>query len=137
MGEAIGIPNNYVIFDDSLINIAERGSADPRLLAGIAAGGAGATAAPSLLQMADEYSGKVIDALEMPYKGLLGLGRLGGGLLAGEGLDAAIDSAVRQIKQPIDKTADEVGDSLLKTTGSPEAATLANLLVQFHPSALF
>ena len=42
--------------------------------------------------MADEYSGKVIDALEMPYKGLLGLGRLGGGLLAGEGIDAAIDS---------------------------------------------
>lgn len=31
--------SNYVIFDDSLINIAERGSADPRLLAGIAAGG--------------------------------------------------------------------------------------------------
>jgi len=32
---------NHVIFDDSLINIAERGNADPRLLAGTAAGTAG------------------------------------------------------------------------------------------------
>ena len=39
--------SNYVIFDDSLINIAERGNADPRLLAGTAAGTAlGALAAP-------------------------------------------------------------------------------------------
>ena len=37
---------NYVIFDDSLINIAERGNADPRLLAGTAAGTAGLLAAP-------------------------------------------------------------------------------------------
>ena len=32
---------NYVIFDDSLINIAERGAADPRLLGGTALGSAG------------------------------------------------------------------------------------------------
>ena len=38
--------SNYVIFDDSLINIAERGNADPRLLAGTAAGTAGLLAAP-------------------------------------------------------------------------------------------
>jgi hypothetical protein len=38
--------SNYVIFDDSLINIAERGNADPRLLAGTAAATAGALAAP-------------------------------------------------------------------------------------------
>ena len=38
--------SNYVIFDDSLINIAERGNADPRLLAGTAAGAAGLLAAP-------------------------------------------------------------------------------------------
>ena len=37
--------SNYVIFDDSLINIAERGNADPRLLAGTAAGTAGLLAA--------------------------------------------------------------------------------------------
>jgi hypothetical protein len=40
--------SNYVIFDDSLINIAERGSADPRLLAGIAAGGGGMSAATAM-----------------------------------------------------------------------------------------
>jgi len=33
--------SNYVIFDDSLINIAERGAADPRLLGGTALGTAG------------------------------------------------------------------------------------------------
>jgi len=38
--------SNYVIFDDGLINIAERGNADPRLLAGTAAGTAGLLAAP-------------------------------------------------------------------------------------------
>ena len=38
--------SNYVIFDDSLINIAERGNADPRLLAGIAGTTAAGLAAP-------------------------------------------------------------------------------------------
>ena len=38
--------SNYVIFDDSLINIAERGNADPRLLGGVAAGTAAGLAAP-------------------------------------------------------------------------------------------
>ncbi len=40
--------SNYVIFDDSKINIAERGSADLRLLAGIAAGGGGVSAATAM-----------------------------------------------------------------------------------------
>ena len=39
---------NYVIFDDSLINIAERGNADPRLLAGIAGTTAAGLAAPMI-----------------------------------------------------------------------------------------
>jgi hypothetical protein len=42
--------SNYVIFDDSLINIAERGNADPRLLGGTAAVTAGALAAPALMK---------------------------------------------------------------------------------------
>jgi hypothetical protein len=41
--------SNYVIFDDSLINIAERGNADPRLLAGIAGTTAAGLAAPGIL----------------------------------------------------------------------------------------
>ena len=40
--------SNYVIFDDSLINIAERGNADPRLLAGIAGTTAAGLAAPMI-----------------------------------------------------------------------------------------
>jgi len=40
--------SNYVIFDDSLINIAERGNADPRLLAGIAGMTAAGLAAPMI-----------------------------------------------------------------------------------------
>jgi hypothetical protein len=42
--------SNYVIFDDGLINIAERGNADPRLLAGTAAGTAGLLATPALMK---------------------------------------------------------------------------------------
>ena len=40
--------SNYVIFDDSLINIAERGNADPRLLAGVAGTTAAGLAAPMI-----------------------------------------------------------------------------------------
>lgn len=45
--------SNYVIFDDSLLNIAERGAADPRLLGGTALGTAGILGAIEAGQRAD------------------------------------------------------------------------------------
>lgn len=45
--------SNYVIFDDGLINIAERGAADPRLLGGTALGTAGILGAIEAGQRAD------------------------------------------------------------------------------------
>lgn len=72
-----------------------------------------------------------LSALDMPYRGYLGLTRLAGGLLAGEGLDSAVNNAVKQIRQPVEETAYEMGDAVLEKTGSPEAATLMNLIAQF------
>jgi hypothetical protein len=63
---------NYVIFDDSLINIAERGSADPRLLAGIAAGGGGASAATALSnKLAAAQAVKERGDIRAPNSGML------------------------------------------------------------------
>jgi hypothetical protein len=52
--------SNYVIFDDSLINIAERGNADPRLLGAAAAGTAGLLAAGQ----SDDSEASVDDLLD-------------------------------------------------------------------------
>lgn len=105
---------------------AQKGAADPRLLGGIAA----ASSSPAWLDTANHYAGEALDALEMPYRGLLGLTRLGGGLAAGEGFDSALAQAVRQINQPVEETAMRSGDAVLRKTGSPGAATLANVIIQ-------
>lgn len=102
------------------------------------AGAAGLLAAPedaeASISQRPEASGvmdNALNALDMPYRGYLGLTRLAGGLLAGEGLDSAVNNAVRQIRQPVEQTAYEMGDTVLEKTGSPEAATLMNLIAQF------
>ena len=53
---------NYVIHDDSLINIAERGNADPRLLAGTAAGTAGLAGLLAAGQSGDADAGPLTAA---------------------------------------------------------------------------
>ena len=111
----LGISPNY-----------QSGTADPGLLAATAAGGTGATLAAAQ----PSYIDQAFNAIDMPYKGYLGLSRLGGGLLAGEGLDTALGEAVKQIRQPIEDTAMQSGDAVLKKTGSPAAATLWNLIMQ-------
>ena len=64
--------SNYVIFDDSLINIAERGNADPRLLAGIAAGGGGVSAATALSnKLAAAQAVKERGNIRAPNSGML------------------------------------------------------------------
>lgn len=109
---------NYVMFDDKPISIVERGNASPEMLAATAGGTAAAT---GLLD-------PVFDALELPWKGYLGATRMAGGLLAGEGFDEALDRGVRQIRQPVEETADELGGAATDATGRPEIGTLAYLM---------
>lgn len=135
------------------INPDQQGSADPGLLAAIAGGGAlGATGySPNEQQAiigdvspyqrtwmdtAGDYANSAVDALDVPFKGYAGLTRLAGGLLAGEGLDKALNESVRQIRQPLEQTAMESGDEVLRRTGSPEAATLWNLIMQIGGGVL-
>jgi hypothetical protein len=58
--------SNYVIFDDSLINIAERGNADPRLLAGTAAGTAGLGGAAAMMSPEDDWARRVAEYQRAP-----------------------------------------------------------------------
>lgn len=109
---------NYVMFDDKPISIQERGNASPEMLAATATGSAAAT---GLLD-------PVFDALELPWKGYLGATRMAGGLLAGEGFDEALDRGVRQVRQPVEETADELGGAATDATGRPEIGTLAYLM---------
>ena len=84
--------SNYVIFDDSLINIAERGNADPRLLGATAAGTAGLLAAPLLADKDKplpvptwgDVGESVGGVLSMPMTGLQGIARGLYGLATGE-----------------------------------------------------
>ena len=116
--------SNYVIFDDSLINIAERGNADPRLLAGTAAGTAGLlAAAPSFKDgFVDPIMG-LLEAMEMPASGIHGLTRVAYGLLSGEDLDTALNRGADIVNMGVDASSKLFGDEVLRRTGSPGLAT--------------
>ena len=126
-----------VVFDPlEARRLKESGFADPIMLAGAAAAGAGATAAqdPSLLDTANQYSGYVLDALEtplnaleMPQRGLLGLMELGGSMASGAGFDESLNRAANTARRPVDETAYELGGRITDETGSPEAGLLAYL----------
>ena len=116
--------SNYVIFDDSLINIVERGYADPRLLAGTAAGTAGLlAAAPSFKEgFVDPIMG-LLEAMEMPASGIHGLTRVAYGLLSGEDLDTALNRGADIVNMGVDASSKLFGDEVLRRTGSPGLAT--------------
>jgi len=116
--------SNYVIFDDSLINIVERGYADPRLLTGTAAGTAGLlAAAPSFKEgFVDPIMG-LLEAMEMPASGIHGLTRVAYGLLSGEDLDAALNRGADIVNMGVDASSELFGDEVLRRTGSPGLAT--------------
>lgn len=138
---------NYVIFDDSLINIAERGSADPRLLAGTAGAGLlGATFAPDVRSALQEAGvigdtlvptkrplgeramgvvDRILTGLEVPQRGVQGLAATGYGLLSGENFDTAASRGADVVRQGVDESARQFGDYVFDLTGSPAAATAA------------
>jgi hypothetical protein len=128
--------SNYVIFDDKLINIAERGAATPGMMALLAAGGAGATAAGSESNAVTEATSRIVnhmldnvtevtDLLEIPQRGIQGLLRAGYGLMQGDGLDASLNAGADVVNQGVEATAKQAGDAMLEKTGNPELATMA------------
>ena len=128
--------SNYVIFDDKLINIAERGAATPGMMALLGAGGAGATAAGSESNAVTEATSRIVnhmldnvtevtDLLEIPQRGIQGLLRAGYGLMKGDGLDASLNAGADVVNQGVEETARQAGDAMLEKTGNPELATMA------------
>jgi hypothetical protein len=140
---------NYVMFDDKPISIQERGNVDPTLLA--ATGGASAIglAASQFLQnrqqkqsqweslrsdllntvtSVDRAIGKGFEALEMPWRGLLGLNRTVAGLLYGEG-EQAVQEGARVAQQPVEQTAYDMGGVATDASGSPAVGAAVNTMV--------
>ena len=123
--------SNYVIFDDNLINIAERGNATPEMMMALALGSGGATAAASeglgtrLMNHIGDNVTEVLDLLEVPQRGLQGLIRAGYGLTQGEGLEASLMAGADVVENGVEAAAKAAGDKVLEETGSPELAAMA------------
>jgi hypothetical protein len=133
---------NYVMFGDGLISIKERGNVDPRLLAGIAAGTTLAYSHASavaqdfsyrrqqkrsqwnnlrmdLLDTIGKAANFTFGALEIPMRGIHGLTATAGSLAAGNNLESALMRGGQVAGQPIQATAQELGDATFERTGSP------------------
>lgn len=74
---------------------------------------------------------EVFNTLEMPQRGLLGLGAGAVGLAQGQGPTSALREAARVAEQPVDQTAYEVGGYVTDETGSPALGAAANAATQF------
>jgi hypothetical protein len=70
---------------------------------------------------------QAIQAIEMPWRGYLGLSRMAGGLVAGEGFDQALAQGAQQARQPVEQTAYDLGGQVTDATGSPGLGTAVNL----------
>lgn len=114
----------------------ERGAATPGMMALLAAGGAGATAAGSESNAVTEATSRIVnhmldnvtevtDLLEIPQRGIQGLLRAGYGLMQGDGLDASLNAGADVVNQGVEATARQAGDAMLEKTGNPELATMA------------
>ena len=97
------VTKNYVIFDDSLINITERGNATVPMLATTAGLSGAGLLAPAIadkdkplpLPTAGDVADSLFTILGMPMTGLQGLARGGYGLLTGEDLATAAAEAAQ------------------------------------------
>ena len=115
---------------------AERGAATPGMMALLGAGGAGATAAAKSSHPVSQQAGQLwddlkgtaqglLDVAEMPARGLQGLGRVGYGMLTGEGFDEAMKQGNDVLQGGIEAAAKRAGDEVFRRTGSAEMATAA------------
>ena len=114
----------------------ENGMSTPGFMAMLAAGGAGATAAARGSHPVSQQAGQVwddlkgtaqglLDVAEMPARGLQGLGRVGYGMLTGEGFDEAMKQGNDVLQGGTDAAAQRAGDEVFRRTGSAEMATAA------------
>lgn len=129
---------NYVMFDDKPLRIVERGNINPILASAMAGLSTGAAA---YMQEAEQRKSRWdglkedllyavdqgIQAIEMPWRGYLGLSRAAGGLVAGEGFDQALAQGAQQARQPVEQTAYELGGQVTDATGSPALGTAINV----------
>jgi|SaaInlStandDraft_1057018.scaffolds.fasta_scaffold66332_1 hypothetical protein len=123
-------------FDPQYIGPNMLGNATPGFMAMLAAGGAGATAAARGSHPVSQQAGQLwddlkgtaqglLDVAEMPARGLQGLGRVGYGMLSGEGFDEAMRQGNDVLQGGTEAAAKRVGDEVFKRTGSAEMAAAA------------
>jgi hypothetical protein len=129
---------NYVMFDDKPISIEERGMASPEMLA-ITAAASGFLASrqekkpqwdamrADLLNAMNTAASFGLDAIEIPWKGILGATRVAGGLTSGESFNNAMFAGANQVRQRVDQTADDLGGAVVDYTGSPALGTAVNV----------
>ena len=77
-----------------------------------------------------QAAGFGFDAIEVPWKGLLGASRVAGGLAAGESFNTAMNAGANQVRQPVEQTAYDLGGSAADYTGSPAIGALVNAGIQ-------
>lgn len=128
--------SNYVVFDPDKMRITQQGNATPGFMSLLGAGGAGATAAARGSHPVSQQAGQVwddlkgtakglLDVAEMPARGLQGLGRVGYGMLTGEGFDEAMKQGNDVLQGGTEAAAQRAGDEVFRRTGSAEMATAA------------
>lgn len=116
---------------------SERGSATPEALAAAALAGGVTEYARRREErrgqwqaLRDDLLGAVdqaVQAIEMPWRGYLGLTRTAGGLMAGESFSEAMMQGAQQARQPVEQTAYDLGGRVTDATGSPLLGTAVNL----------
>lgn len=69
-------------------------------------------------------------SLDIPMRGLVGLSRVAGGLIAGETIEEAMNQGANQVRQPLEQTADQLGEVASNATGSPAVGAAVNAGIQ-------
>ena len=139
---------NYVMFDDAPISIMERGNAAPELLGYMGAVGGSLAAygklreekegrwsglkqdALSLASGVGEGIGFALEALEMPTRGLHGVASAAGVLFFGGSVEDAVRRGATVAQQPLDTTAQQVGQYVADETGNPYLAAGADAITR-------
>jgi len=75
--------------------------------------------------------GEVINTLETPQRGLLGLAQGAVSMAQGDEVRSALRDAARVAQQPVEQTAYDVGGYVTDRTGMPALGAAANALTQF------
>lgn len=139
---------NYVMFDDAPISIMERGNAAPELLGYMGAVGGSLAAYGKLreekegrwaqlkqeaISMASGVGNGInfaLESLEIPTRGLHGLASAAGVLAFGGSVEDAVRRGATVAQQPLDTTAQQVGQYVADETGNPYLAAGADAITR-------